>query len=75
MGCVLDIGAVRNLLNADLLGPNWQDSIRQRDMLHMQIASLTKLKLSRTITSHLRMSESRSRVYPRVLDELLIRVL
>lgn len=71
----IDTGAGLKRIRADVLARRWLDSIRQRSMPEVCSAPGTKLKESGTITSHLRMGESRSRVNFGLVFELVLPLL
>lgn len=73
--CVFHTGTGPNLIRADVLDPALQDSIRQRDMPDIRSASNRKRNASQTITPHLPMAESRTRINFGVVNELVMPVL
>lgn len=70
--CVFDTGDGLNLIRADLSDPVWMDSFRQLDVLAISSASDIKLKLSGTVTTHVRMGEPRTLVNLAVVSELFM---
>lgn len=72
---VFDTAAGPYLLQADVLDLNWLDIIRQHDMPEIRRVSRNKLKVSGTITGHLRTSEPRTRVTFGVASELVVPIL
>lgn len=72
---VFDAGTGPNLISADVLDPSWLHSVRQRDMLDSCSAYDAKLRVSGTITLHMGMSKSRTRVNFGVENELVVPIL
>lgn len=70
--CMSDTAASPNLIRIDVLDPNLYDNIRQGNMPDIHSAQDTKLKVSRTITFHLLMGESRARVNFGVVKKLVV---
>lgn len=73
--CIFDTGAGPNLIRADVLDTSGQGSIGQRDMLDIRNAFDTRLKVSGTITLHLGMGGSRTRVNFGFVNEQVVPVL
>lgn len=72
---LFDTDARPKILRADVLHFSWLESIHQRNMTDRRSASDKKLEIFWTITIHICMSESRSRVNFGVIDELIVPVL
>lgn len=70
-----DTGAGPNLIRAYVLYPSGLGSFRQRDMPGIQSVPDTKLKSSRTITFHLGMGKSLTRIKFGLVNELVVLVL
>lgn len=60
--CVFDTFESANLVRANFLDATWLDSVRQRGMPEMRGKSNKKVTVYGTITFHLQICESRTRV-------------
>lgn len=72
---LLDTGDSPSLLKGEVLELNWLTCIHQRSMPNIRNALDIKLRVSKTITLHLHMTESRTRINYGVVKELVVRVL
>lgn len=70
--CVIDTGAGPSLVEKDVLDCKWLDSIRHSEMPEIRSASDRKLVRSGTITLHLRLAESHTRMIFGVVDRLAV---
>lgn len=73
--CVYDTEAEPNLIRSDVLDPSWLEIIRQRDVWDIRSTSATRLKVSLTITVHLRIREASTRLSIGILNKLVNTVL
>lgn len=72
---VFDICASPNVIRTIVLDPNLLNNILQRDMLDIHSTPSTKINLSGTVTLHLRMARSQTRVNLGVMNEPVVPVL
>lgn len=70
--CVLDMSPGPNRIRAYVSDRSWLDSNRQRHLLDIHGASETKLLVSGTITVHLCLSESRTRISFSDVNKLVV---
>lgn len=69
---VFDTGAGPNPIRTDVTDTSWQEIIRQRDMPEIRSASDTRLSASETVTFHLWMDDSNTRVALGEVDKLAV---
>lgn len=75
VSCVFDIGAGPDLINAVVLGQRWLKNLHQCDTLEIRGALNTRLAVTGTITLHLQLSKTRTRVSFSVVDRFAVPVL